>query len=565
MATLFENEHKHEESHSNNHPPQESGIIPSTSKKLTSWTHRFLEERVRQLESHFQSTDQTIKVSEILSSIAHLYEKIRNTIEYKGEFVLRRNAIERILRRLLWEHTTHDTYRIAEVLTREIIWARYLPNDRIPRRKIAEIASVINKYLVLIGKIKERGSPIGQNALREWMWGVASCEIEETLEATHREAFVTLMYEWFKEHFAWEETDLPQEEKDIQLYLAVHRALTKSDEAVMRYHLLLKIMPSWQTADELSVTQFATNFGALFDQIESKLSFPKRSELYRQVQKHVAPFKIIEQLVNEEKGKAAAIIADPNTFEEKVRDICRRKYAQIQRKVNRGIIRSILYIFMTKVLLALLIEIPYEMLRFGKLTYLPLAINVVVPPAMMWLVGLTITTPGADNTERLIENLKSIVYDHDHGVKAPFSLSPTQRDSLLTRVFAGLYFVLFLLVFGVITYVLLKLSFTWIGIFIFFAFLSLVLLFGFRVRFTASELKVTSDRMGFLGYLFNNVTLPFLSTGVVLSKGLAKINFLTVFLDFLIEAPLKTVIEVLEEWTSFIREKREEVVEVPDQ
>ena len=53
--------------------------------------------------------------------------------------------------------------------------------------------------------------------------------------------------------------------------------------------------------------------------------------------------------------------------------------------------------------------------------------------------------------------------------------------------------------------------------------------------------------------------------GVYLSKGIAKLNFLTILLDFLIEAPLKIIVEVIEEWTSFIREKREEVVEVPEQ
>jgi len=48
-----------------------------------------------------------------------------------------------------------------------------------------------------------------------------------------------------------------------------------------------------------------------------------------------------------------------------------------------------------------------------------------------------------------------------------------------------------------------------------------------------------------------------------LSQGLAKLSFLMVIMDFLIEAPLKTIISVIEEWTSFIRERREEVVSVP--
>ena len=53
--------------------------------------------------------------------------------------------------------------------------------------------------------------------------------------------------------------------------------------------------------------------------------------------------------------------------------------------------------------------------------------------------------------------------------------------------------------------------------------------------------------------------MPILSLGQILSRGLAKLNFLTAFFDFIIEAPFKLVIEVIEEWISFVRAKREEI------
>jgi hypothetical protein len=91
----------------------------------------------------------------------------------------------------------------------------------------------------------------------------------------------------------------------------------------------------------------------------------------------------------------------------------------------------------------------------------------------------------------------------------------------------------------------------------------LVLLFGYRVRFTASELNVTGDSESLLGHLITNLSLPLLDLGVWLSDKFARFNFLIVFLDFLIEAPLKNIIGVADEWTTFVRERREEVVEVP--
>lgn len=564
MVTLFGGSKPEEKNTAIIPAAQEGEVVEKTVIPLSPYATDFLAEREQTLSEFSRGAESTIRVSEVLGSLARLYEKIRNIVEYKGEHVLRRNAIERILRRLLWEHAAHDADRIANVLIRELIWARYVPNDSIPKSKIKELSVIISKYLYLLGKLSAKGTSLSAGQLRSWMWGVASCEIEEAIDPSSREPYVELMYTWFTTYFVWTDETPTEHEKQIQIYLAVHRALAKSDDEIMRYHLLLKEFPKWANAHETMVNEMADQFFRIHEEIEKHLAFADKFTLYRMVKRHTAPFEILKDLVQEEGKNARAVLQNSEKFTWKVREICQRKYALIQKKVNRGILRSVLYIFATKVVLALLIEIPYELYRFGALTFLPLGINVVVPPALMWLIGLTIRTPGEENTQRIIAKLKTVVYAQPVVKPAPYSLAKVSRGSTLGAVFSGIYFLLFLIVFGGITYLLLQLHYTWLGIVIFFAFLSLVLLFGFRVRFTASELKVTSDREGLFGHLFNNLTLPFLSTGVYLSKGLARLNFFTIILDFLIEAPLKTIIEIVEEWTTFIREKREEVVEVPE-
>ncbi|RJR16214.1 hypothetical protein C4579_00670 [Candidatus Microgenomates bacterium] len=531
-----------------------------SSSPLTAYLESFL--RVKTQEQAAIASGPTIRVSEVLGTIARLYERIRNTVEYKGEQVLRRNAIERILKRLLWERSHKDTQKIASLLLRELIWARYIPNDAIPKHKSSEVAAIIAKYQHLLGLLQVKGLAISHDQVKNWVWGIASCEIEEALDIKHREPFVQLMYAWFTQYFRWENEGLAEHEKQAQIYLAVHRALTKSDEHVMRYHLLLHAFPDWKK-DPKVVEIFAHNFYGVYERIEKQLNFPDRFNLYRLVQKQVAAFDILRDLIEREGAHVRSTLSDPDIFEQKVREICAIRYNQIQKKVRTGIIRSIIYIFVTKVIFALIIEIPYELYRLGHLTYLPLGINVVVPPLMMLVVGLTIQAPDETNTIRLLSRLKTIVYRNEHVTPHIFSLTRARRSSSITAVFAIIYAALFLLVFGGISYLLLSLHFTIVGIFIFFAFLSLVMLFGYRVRFTAQELKVTGEKENIFSYLLSNLSLPFLRVGVYLSKGLAKINIFTVILDFLIEAPLKTVIEVIEEWTSYMREKREEVVEVP--
>jgi hypothetical protein len=183
---------------------------------------------------------------------------------------------------------------------------------------------------------------------------------------------------------------------------------------------------------------------------------------------------------------------------------------------------------------------------------------------MMWIIGMSTAIPGAKNTQSMISRLSTVVYKSDEKAAQNFSVVSKTRNTTLTGVFSLIYLLLFVTVFGGITYFLTLLDFSFFGVLIFFFFLSLVILFGFRVRYNAVQLRVDSENETFLGHLASYLTLPFLNFGFYLSKGLSKINFLSVILDFIIEAPLKSIIEIFEEWISFIKEKKEQVIELPE-
>ena len=539
---------------------------PATSNPgglFSPFADKFLNELGKEITLN-EENDQMVRVSEALGGLVYIYERIRNVIEYKGEDVLRRASIERMIKRLLWERPRQDSKRVAEALIKELIWSRYLPNNKIPNIKINEVAQIIEKYKYLLSNIQKRKTVLSYSKLREWVWGIASCEIEEVVDSVSNEEYIKLMHSWFMLYFEWTDKDVSQHEKDIQIYLAVHRSFAKSDDAIMRYHLILKEIPEWKKAEDTTTEKFVEEFPKFYNEIEKHLTHPERLPLFRAVQKQVAPFLIFKEFIEREKD-FKKILNDPPSFESHVYKLCETDYSKIRNKVNRGIVRSIIYIFITKVLIVILLEAPYELFRFQSLKFVPLAINISVPPLMMALIGLTIRVPGEENTRRIFNKLKTIVYLNEEIRKQNFSLKKTVRSARSSLVFSAVYLLLFGLVFGGISYILIQIDFTLLAILVFFMFVSLVLLFGSRVRFTASQLSVTPEREGLIKQVVDNLSLPLLSTGVYLSKGLAKLNFLGIILDFLIEAPLKIIVEVIEEWTSYVREKREEVVEVPEE
>ena len=87
---------------------------------------------------------ETIEVSAPVSTAASWYERVRNTLDYQEEHLLRRNAILRILKRFLGADAPLSS--LSGDLLKELVWAKYLPNKTVPVSLQNELSPVIAKY-----------------------------------------------------------------------------------------------------------------------------------------------------------------------------------------------------------------------------------------------------------------------------------------------------------------------------------------------------------------------------------------------------------------------------------
>ncbi len=511
-------------------------------------------------EQHKKSTASLpkIKVNPALSSLALIYEKIRTAVDFRAEHLFRRAAIERILRRYLLTYSQKQPRLFASNLIKELVWSRYLPNNTIPKAKIDQLAQVISKHWQLQKQLATSHNIF--SAQNELFLQLLATEIDELLvDQEVDEAWAKAIGAWLEQKFVWLDP-LSPEDKDVLIYIAIRQAFLKSDPAIIRYHLFLAYFPQWINADAAAIVQIAHQFPQWQQKVEGYLHRPLGNRLFRFVQNQVVPLFVLREIIEKNWPASPLILADKKLLVKAIRQTCQHRYRQIGRKVQRGIVRSIIYIFATKMLLALFIEIPYEIWLLGRLSWLPLSINIAFPPSLMFFIGLFIHPPGEKNTQKIIHRLK--LFLHPNHQQRYFQLLPA-RKSRLAPLFKLFYLLLFLISFGGLSWLLWKIGFNPLSGAIFFFFLSLVLLFGFRVRWAANELKVTAAKEGLFESLLNILALPFLDLGVKLSIGLSRLNILMVLLDFLIEAPLKIIISVIGEWVSFIRQKRAEAVEVP--
>ncbi|MEK7115881.1 MAG: hypothetical protein AAB879_00620 [Patescibacteria group bacterium] len=502
-----------------------------------------------------------IDVHAAVSRFAVLYERIRNAVDYKDDHLLRKAAIVRILKRQLLLES--NPIEIATNLVRELIGACYLPNNELPETLIGEVAERVRKYQAV-----ERAR-VGSTAHLAWLRRIISAEIDEVVvETSSEQAWASLLYERLADRVhVREAANLPDgqgkqiddQEFRLQLYMACMRLVMKSDDDMIGYNLLRAYLPEWQRSAEWidAPKQIAERLLDVERRIRQAIENPLAPKLQRAIKPWAVSFVILRDAARAYPAGAAALLADPVALANAVTERAERQMKTAKRKLRRGAIRAIIYIFLTKMLIAFALELPLEKVFYGDVHVTALLFNLLFPPFLMFLVALFIRVPGKENASRIQEHARTFLTAA--GVH-PFDIRLRPHRGWFGTLWFGLaYATLYVLIFGLITLALLRIHFTWVSILVFLFFLCTVSFFAFRLRQNAREQVIVNGRERLRSVLIDIVSLPILRVGSWLSRGISRINVFLFFFDILLEAPFKLFLSVLEEWFSYLREKREEL------
>jgi hypothetical protein len=498
-----------------------------------------------------------ISVSRSVSILAVLYEKARNAVEFRAEHLVRRAAIERILKRRITLGGSPES--IAEALALELMWAKYIDSSLVDENVTAAITRVIRRYLKVKAKLFSSSSKyLGLT----WasILGLMSSEIDEMIVSpTKRGAIVNFVYQALLPKYPLE--GFTERDRDMVVYIATERAFAQSDEPLILFHLLKVIHPDWFTVTDENFDSEMAAFLQNVSDIQNHLINPKVTPVSRHMKRHLPPYRIIRDMFIEKDSAIRPIVEDEALLTQELERVAGVRYKETGAKIQRAVVRSIIYIFLTKMVFALALEAPFDLFIAHKIDYIPLIINLLFPPFLLFLVAGFTSVPGKENTKRLIERIKTILYHFDtiRDEADIFHGREQQKRPILTASFGIVYFAAFGITFGAILWALAALHYNPASQVIFIFFVALVTIFAYRIRVSSKEYELV-DRQGVLEPLIDFFFLPILWAGDMLSKEIAKINIFIFLFDFILEAPLKVIFEVAEEWIRFIRTKKEEIL-----
>lgn len=505
-------------------------------------------------DNNILKDDSYVKVNDLAKKAGVFYEKIRYLIDYKEDHTIRRNAIQRILKRNLFFKTGGE--KVALLLIQELVRGGYLESDSFLENRISSVQNIIDRFLSL-GNLSGYANA-GDLSINRGIISLAASEIEIYLFGDKIEDSVLFsFYETVKDRIIIYPASPGETENDTQMYVACLRSFLKADEQTIAYRLWLRFLPQWVNIQNVSEIQdVSKNIIAILSQIKIEVKNELSWKIARKLKNYSIYFNVIKEIISRYGVDSERVLNNKALFEKETRNILDGRYKKENARVQKSALRAILYIFFTKTILAFALELPYDIAMLGEVYYRALVINVIFHPFLLFLITYTIKPLGAKNTDLIISGLNSIIYD---GETPTIRVKNQKSKNFLHFIFLLLYGFIFLVSFGVVIFILNRLQFNIMSIALFTFFLTLVTYFGLRIRFTAKNWAVTSTKERTIYLLGNILVMPIVEVGRWLSHKFDSVNVLVFVMDFVIETPFKVLLSVFDSFLSFLKDKKEEM------
>lgn len=537
--------------------------ISQSTKKLIS-QYQFGKESLQPKEGV-----STIHVDEVASRVAAFYEKIRMIVDWKEEHLMRRAAIIRKLKRLFLNleliNNLSAQAEIAESLVLELIRGGHFPNDRIEESKIAEVQKVINKYIFVFRNSPPAKSGREKLQFYNWLLEIAACETEEILAPFIKEkALIDYMFELMKERIILNEGiikigGLKEEEKNIQIYIAVQQALFKLDYPIISYNLLKYKYPIWKEIHQEQLSEIAKNIYKIWMNIENDFFHPLGKKFYTICEKYDTPYLLLGDILSEKNLKEImGKISDPEVLEGLVKKTYNKRLSTLKTRLFRAAFYSTLSILLTNSFSLFILEIPLAKLITGTFTPITILVDILGPTFLMFLFVVTIKPPSKNNLNLVMMETMKIVYK-GKGIDKYEIKVPKTRGSIIKLIIGLIYLLGACISFGFIIWIFEISGFPPTSVIINIIFVALITFAGLAIRKRAAELSVEEKAGGFLGFLFDILLLPVAGTGRWLSNKWKKYNAIAAFFNALIDMPFSVFVEFLEKWRYFLKDKKEEI------
>jgi len=518
-----------------------------------------------------QEKESKIHIDEIASGVAKFYEQIRKIIDWKDDNALRRGAIERILKRRLLpkmitgSFTQDDSLHLAQTMTEELIRGGHLPNHEVPRSRVEVVSDSLNKYLYFLEySIRSYGITNVKkvNEVTIFLIEIASCEIEEVLTRPAKEyGIMEVMSKIMNERIKVEPENILKKDAKLDLIrVSVQRKLYHLDDNYIVYMYLRRKYPNWDHFSQEELKEFAQNLESIQKSSEEYINSKICKKFDEIISQYSAVFVLLDDVFDDLKDSPKSIeknINDKSLLLSLITDNYNKRRDTLKRTLRNSAIFSTLSVFLSNWVTFYLIEVPVARLFYEEFNLLATIVDFLLPALVMFLLVIFIKPPKEDNLDKVLKASEDLLYDHPkyeiYEIKLEENTSPVGK-----LVISSFYIISTILLFvgiGFLFYVA-KLPMTSVVYDTFT--IAVTFSAALAVRNKSKELQVgESGKFG--EFLFDIFTVPVAKVGTFLSSKWKEYNVVAIFTNYLVEVPIVAILNFIELWSKFIKERKAEI------
>lgn len=525
---------------------------------ISPLTHKLIKDLYRsKRSSQIKGPGPFIEVKHVAPKANNFQRKIKERISKKDESLIKRRSIEKILQRDFFPEEKAGkkiSDASSEKFIKELISLGHLQNKTIDSSKKEEIKEVLQKYSQIL-KGFPRKDKVKKSSFTKWVVSLAACEIEEKLSPEkENKALLFYMFHSIKKSVEIQ-GKIKEEKKETLLYIAVQQALFNFEKPVI-YHNLLQL--KYPEKESFNKEDFRENGKELYKEkkeIDRLLKHSLLKKLYHFCRLHCIPFLVAGDVISENPKKASEFLLDPEETEKKIiTHYENRAYAKRKRAL-RALKYSIILMFLLSVISFFASEIPITAQgENGDFSLLSFTFILFCPTLLITFLSLPIKMPPKKNKKRIVLRTMEIIYKKEK--RDVYNLQGKTSPKTFS-LFSFLYLLLFVLFIGIIAFLLQKTSISPLSSFLFILFLPLISFLTVKIKKEAKDLWMVKRKNTPWFFLVDIFAFPLLYIEKRFTKKKEKQSTFYVFLNIFLDTPFSVFTEMLSDYRSYLREKKE--------
>lgn len=480
-----------------------------------------------------------ISVEQLTGRFGALYEKVRSFVDYQEYHLIRRGAIRRMLKRQLYIERKPNS---GSALLRELVSSGYLPNNKVPEARAIDIQDIIRKWMGL----EREGLSISLSL------DFAAIDIEQFLfPDLFRDVLVNSFFTSAQTAITYQGSE--KIDYSLITLAACRRSFLSEDKPSLLHALITREIPELlsHSYTDPALSSLAPRVLTSLKRAEAVATHALVWKVSSRLRNHALFHSVLLEILHSYGKGSELILGDEAKLKETTETIIETKQRQQKKLLRVSGRRAVIYLLLTKIVLGVAFEWPYERFILGSENFLALGTNALFHPLLL-LAMITFVGKEHHGIQRVIDGVIAVVQGKE--MKHIFIKPPASTATFfLVMCF---YAVLFAVSFGVILSALIALHFNIASIILFFVFLTLVSYFGLRIRGGARRWEPVREKPGTLGMIWNLFTFPIVNTGRWFSVRFSSVNIFVFFMDFLVEVPFKAFLGIFDASLSFIKEHR---------